>query len=84
MKHYNIFLNNECIGMNLSKGELNQWLIDLYNELKPLEQLKFIECFENDLLKNKTLDEIIYNDKAIYPSKVAFKNTFLIIEIIKY
>lgn len=57
---YDIYFNSEVIGMNLSQGELNQWVLDLDSELKGEERDRFRGCFGTHPKAN--FEEFIYKN----------------------
>lgn len=81
MIHYNIKVDSEIVGFNLSKGELNQWLIAFYKELYNTDKEIFLERFK---CNNDTLEEYLYENTFEYPNEIILQNEVLTIEVIKY
>lgn len=74
---YNIFIDKEQVGLGLSSGELNQWLIELNRELS----IESSKLFMSDLgLNNKDIsfEEFLYSVKFTnLPISVRFNNEIL-------
>lgn len=62
---YDIFMNDNKIGNGLSNGELNQWLIDLDDELEDIDK----ETFRKDIGAgtSKDLEEFLYSKAILVP-----------------
>lgn len=58
---YQLKINDELVGQGLSRGELNQWLIDLDNELKEMEKQNFREDLNLNNVEIDNFENFIYN-----------------------
>lgn len=58
---YNILLDNIEIALGLSVGELNQWLIDIDNELKGQCKENFRIDLGYEVNSNENFENYIYN-----------------------
>lgn len=75
--NYDLYLNNEVVGNALSNGELNQWLLDLDDELTSEGK----DNFRRDLgaKSGENFEEFLYSNTLPVPLKVMHKNDVLII-----
>ena len=66
--NYDIYMNNEMIASGLSHGELNQWLLDLEEEL--VGDSRYV--FKRDLgaEQNQDLEDFLYASKLSLPLRV--------------
>ena len=74
---YDIYINNEAVGSGLSYGELNQWVLDLDDELTGDNKCNFRRDLGLDIDEN--LEEFLYSNTLQVPFKITHKENNVII-----
>lgn len=67
---YDLYIDGKLVGMGLSEGELNQWILDLDRELDGLYRRKFRNSF--GLGKQVDFEMFLYKMKIETPLSVEF------------
>lgn len=70
--NYKLYINSSLVGFNLSKGELNQWLLDLHLELKKEKAKTFREALgfvEEDF---ESFENFLYETEIEVPKIIEF------------
>lgn len=75
---YEILINDELVGLGLSKGETNQWLLDLFNELS-LEQKDNFKLSLGFQGEDKLIEDYLYETDFKIPMKINFGNEIITI-----
>lgn len=74
---YDIFIEGEKVGMGLSPGEVNQWLLDTIDELTANEQ----EIFKKDFgYTEGNFEDFLYDHNHKYPLQLRFGKEFMVID----
>lgn len=68
---YDLYVNEDKIGNGLSRGELNQWLLDLDSELSQDEKVNFRKDLGAD--SGEDFEEFLYSNNLVLPVKVKHK-----------
>lgn len=80
---YNVIIDEEEVGLGLSFGELNQWLIELNAELNENLSKVFMKDLGLDSKEDLSFEDYLYSkDKFNTPIKARFGGELL--EIIEY
>ena len=74
---YDIFIKGEKVGMGLSSGEVNQWLIDTLDELTPEDQANFKEDFG---FTEGNFEDFLYDHEHEYPLILRFGENYMVID----
>lgn len=74
--NYSIYVDTELVGSGLSPGELNQWLLDLNQELNSIESLQF----KGDLgFSQGGFEDFLYENELIPPISARFGKSLVFI-----
>lgn len=78
--NYNVYIDGENLGIGLSKGELNQWILDLHKELD--DDAEAQKDFEIQLGKpeNISLEVFLYENDFQLPFSADFGKEILAID----
>lgn len=78
--NYDVYMDGYKLGIGLSKGELNQWILDLAKEL--YENPEELKKFERNLGKPEdiTLEDFLYNNDFALPFHAEFGKEMLAID----
>lgn len=74
---YDLYVDEDKVGNGLSKGELNQWILDLYSELNESEKFAFRKEF--GVNNEDNFEDFIYENEIICPLKVKHKDNIITI-----
>ena len=76
--NYDLYVNNEIVGSGLSRGELNQWIIELDNELAGDNQ----DNFRRDLgfRDEDNFEDYLYSCELGLPLKLNHLNDSITIK----
>lgn len=74
---YDIYINSEKVGMGLSEGELNQWLLETLPELSKDEQKIFKEDFG---FTDGNFEDFLYNNEHELPLTLRFGEVYMVID----
>lgn len=75
--NYNLYINNELVGTGLSKGELNQWLLDLNRELDYFGSLEFTDSL--GWQGEGAFADYLYDNELELPITLAHKKDTVVI-----
>lgn len=76
--YYDIYMNNEMVGSGLSHGELNQWLLNLSDELTGDDKYVFKKDLGAEL--NQDLEDFLYASKPSLPLRINHKDDVIILK----
>ena len=74
---YDIYINSEKVGMGLSEGELNQWLLDTIPELSDDEQKVFKKDFG---FTEGNFEDFLYEKEHVLPLTLRFGDVYMVID----
>lgn len=75
---YYISMDGKVVGSGLSKGELNQWVLELEQNLSEDEKLTFRKEFGFvDKANFVNLEHFLYDTELNLPIKVSYKDKIL-------
>lgn len=75
---YDVYIDGEKLGLGLSKGELNQWLLELHAELKSEVQVAVFE--EGFGCNSENFEDYLYETDLSLPKVVDFGESVLVVE----
>lgn len=73
---YEIIYNDEVVGSGLSKGETNQWILDLEKELNAKDIFEFRKAFG---FAEGNFENFLYDSHSEYNINIIFNNHPLVI-----
>lgn len=78
--NYDVYMDGYKLGIGLSKGELNQWILDLAKELD--EKPEELKKFEDNLGKPEevTLEDFLYDNDFTLPFHAEFGKEIMAID----
>jgi len=78
--YYEIIKDNQTIAIGLSKGELNQWLIDCCQELNGDSKESFKKSLTGKVLNDEEFEDYIYDNDLPLPKTFVFGNYIITIK----